>query len=642
MLRHLAGQARKMKENAFAGINSLDDWAAVRGDRHRDFARDLSLLNGADFRGGRVVERGDHDGDGYRMRRINFEILPDCWAAAVLFYPDPQPSAAAPAVLYVCGHSPLGAHHYQYNALMWARRGYVCLVLETIEQCDNPGEHHGYQMGWDSEWSAFGYSSAGGETFSSLRALDLLSADPAVDAERIGVTGISGGGALSLYVAAIDERIKAVSILCGISCQHDAIYRRRLFGHCDCFYPLNFAGRDLSEYAALIAPRPALFCFGDNDLLFHPQEARELGERTGRIYELYGRPERFRLLTHDCGHENHPVFYQATQELFDEYLAGEKRPLIEKDETAELSEAEIQPSDGTMPKPNYLDSLPRLLCLRGDPPLPKSADDWPAVQQQILGALPPRPASAVSAAQFQLDGLWGGKGTHVQSTHRGTCGELNQWLELIVPAAGTRRLVLSIANPGETCDVVRMHMTTHALDADAGLAALEPRVAAGDLPPIDERDFPAGGDRRSLRSRLMHAMAMVGESPVTMMVDDLHAAIDYIRQQAGLEAVDLCLHGRGEGAIAALLAAIGNPGVKGLVLERFPSSFADNVPVPGILQAFEVYEAIGLMAPRSVATVRPSHGNANWPRRVYDRIGRAERLLFTESLAAACQHAFSS
>lgn len=639
MMRHLAGQARKMKDNAFAGIQTLDDWTAVRGDRQREFARNLSLVNNPEFKGGRVVERGDSSGKGYRLRRINFEILPDCWSAASIFYPDPQPTAPAPAVLYVCGHSPLGAHHYQYNALMWARRRYVCLVLETIEQSDNPGEHHGYQMGWDAEWSALGYSSAGGETYSSLRALDVLSADPAVDAERIGVTGISGGGALSLYVAAIDERIKAVSILCGISCQHDAIYRRRLFGHCDCFYPLNFAGRDLSEYAALIAPRPALFCFGDNDALFHPQEARELGEKTARIYSLYGQEECFRLLTHECGHENHPYFYQATQELFDKYLAGEQRPLIEKDATPELAEAQIQPSDGTMPKPNYLDSLPRLLCLRGDPPLPTTADDWPSLRQQILATLPPRPASAVEAAQFQLDGQWR-KGPYVQSTHRGTCGELNQWLELIVPEEGAQRMVLSIANPGETCDVVRMHMTTNAFGAAAGLAALEPRVAAGDLPPIEPRGFPAGGDRRSVRSRLMHAMAMLGESPVTMMVDDLNAAIDYIRQQPGLESVELCLHGRGEGAIAALLAAVGNPSVDGLVLERFPSSFADHVPVPGILQAFEVKEAIGLMAPRRVAVVHGSHGNGNWLNRVYARIGQSDRLLFTECVAAACQHVF--
>lgn len=640
MMRHLAGTARRIKDNAFAGIETLEDWLAVRGERHRELERNLSLTSAPRFRDGRIVERGEYTGKGYRLRRINFEILPDCWGAATIFYPDPLPAKPAPAVLYVCGHAALGVTHYQYNGQMWARRGYVCLILETIEQCDNSGEHHGYQMGLDSEWLALGYTSAGGETFNSLRALDIMSADPAVDPERIGITGISGGGALSLYVAAFDERIKAVSVLCGISCQHDAIHHRRMYGHCDCFYPLNYAGRDLAEYAALIAPRPAYFCFGDQDALFHPQEARDFGERTARIYRLYGKEDRFRLLTYDCGHENHPYFYQATQELFDKYVAGEARPLIEKDATPELTEAAIQPSDGSMPSPNYLDCLPRLLCVRGDPRLPASAEEWPALRQQILESLPPRPASEVSAADFRPDGQWR-RDPYVQWTHRGTCGELDQWLELLVPVKGTQRLVLSVANPGETCYGVRIHMTGNAISAGASLAALESRVSAGDLPPLEPDEFPAGAFRRTIRSRLMHGMAMLGQSPITMMADDLKAVVDYIRQLPGLESVQICLHGRGEGAIAALIAALEKPSVDGLVMEQFPASFADCVPVPGILQAFDLSEAIGLMAPRRVAMVHASHNNWNWVKRVYSRIGHANRLLATDSIEAGCKHVFA-
>ncbi len=637
MMRYLAEQARKMKDNAFAGIDSLEDWLEVRGERQREFLHNLSLQDFPEAKPGRVVETGESVGEGYRLRRINFEILPNCWAAASVFYPDPAPSGPAPAVLYVCGHSPLGAHHYQYNGLMWARRGYVCMILETIEQCDNPGEHHGYQKGVDAEWSALGYSSAGGETFSSLRALDVLSADEAVDPDRIGVTGISGGGALSLYIAAIDERIKAVSVLCGISCQYDAIARRRLFGHCDCFYPLNYAGRDICEYAALIAPRPAIFCFGDNDGLFHPAEVRELGARTQRIFELYGKADHFRLLTHDCGHENHPVFYQATQELFDKYLAGEARPLIEKNADPELDEASIQASSGSMPKPNHLDMLPQLLCLRGDPELPDSADDWPALREEILASLPQRPAATSTAADFEVDRRWDQRG-NFQATHRGTSGELNQWMETLVKPEGTGRVLLSIANPGQTCDWVRMHMTGHALACDGALAALEPRVACGDLPPLELRPFPAGGDRRTIRNRLMHAMAMMGESPITMMVDDFNAAVDYLLQLDEFKSAGISLHGTGEGAIAALHCAITNPRVAGLILEHPPASYADQAPVPGILRSLDVCEAIGLMAPRKVAVVHNSHGNMNWPKRLYSRIGCPENLLFTDDLGSACKH----
>lgn len=97
---------------------------------------------------------------GYRMRRIGFEVLPNCRASANIHYPDPLSARPAPGVLYVGGHTRTGVKNYQYNPQMWARRSYVCMILDTIEQGDNPGEHHDYALGQEDLWISLGYPSA--------------------------------------------------------------------------------------------------------------------------------------------------------------------------------------------------------------------------------------------------------------------------------------------------------------------------------------------------------------------------------------------------------------------------------------------------------------------------------------------------
>ena len=56
-----------------------------------------------------------------------------------------------------------------------------------------------------------GYTPAGVEVWNAIRALDYLETRPEVDVRRIGVTGISGGGAMTWYTAAVDERISAAA-----------------------------------------------------------------------------------------------------------------------------------------------------------------------------------------------------------------------------------------------------------------------------------------------------------------------------------------------------------------------------------------------------------------------------------------------
>lgn len=198
-LDSLGNRAVKRAKAAFGGIHTLVDWQAVRPEVRRDFlqALGLELLDGRCEPN--LIEYGEFSGEGFSARKIGFQILPDCWASATIYYPEPRREGQMPGVLYVCGHGKVGTQHYQAQPILWARRGYVCLILDTIGQSDNPGSHASFLAGRSDLWLSLGYNAGGGEALNSLRALDVLATDPAVDADRLGVTGISGGGALSFY-----------------------------------------------------------------------------------------------------------------------------------------------------------------------------------------------------------------------------------------------------------------------------------------------------------------------------------------------------------------------------------------------------------------------------------------------------------
>src|SRR5207245_5995867 len=91
-------------------------------------------------------------------------------------------SFPAPAVLYVCGHSPKvvgGVPYgckvsYQHHPTWFAEHGYVCLILDTLELGEIPGVHHGtYRLNqwW---WQTLGYTPAGIECWNAMHAIDYL------------------------------------------------------------------------------------------------------------------------------------------------------------------------------------------------------------------------------------------------------------------------------------------------------------------------------------------------------------------------------------------------------------------------------------------------------------------------------------
>ena len=125
-----------------------------------------------------------------------------------------------------------------------------------------------------------------------------------MDAERLGVTGISGGGAVTWWIAAADERVRAAAPVCGTSTLASYIADRTIDGHCDCMWFNNTYRWDLADVGALIAPRPLLIASADRDPIFTIASIRNVHEQLKPLYATLGAADKLLLVETPGGHSS--------------------------------------------------------------------------------------------------------------------------------------------------------------------------------------------------------------------------------------------------------------------------------------------------------------------------------------------------
>lgn len=200
-------------------------------------------------------------------------------------------------------------HNYDF-ARQFARMGFVALAPEARgfgtraeglpeleEECWMPGVIS----------LLLGIPIAGQRLCDDLSALDYLGVLPGVDPACIGCVGLSEGGKRTLYLAAMDDRIKA-AVISGYFWTLTGAIREwsRLQDHDICNYvPGLLRYADYPDLAALIAPRPLLVEYGTDDPLFSRADVDEAIERTARAYAALRAEECFAADIFPGGHSWH-------------------------------------------------------------------------------------------------------------------------------------------------------------------------------------------------------------------------------------------------------------------------------------------------------------------------------------------------
>ena len=145
MREYLSREARRMQAASLRSLPPVAQWPAERGRR---LAQYYDMMGVSAYMA--LTERpplnvqvtSETQREGYRIRTLAYESLPQLYVTANLYLPDDL-SAPAPGVLYLCGHSQQQKVHYQAHPRKFAQLGFVCLIAETIQRGEIEGHHHG-------------------------------------------------------------------------------------------------------------------------------------------------------------------------------------------------------------------------------------------------------------------------------------------------------------------------------------------------------------------------------------------------------------------------------------------------------------------------------------------------------------------
>lgn len=284
----------------------------------------------------RVLKR-----EGYNIEIFMYQSRPDFWVTASLYVPTGR-SGPFPGIISPCGHYGIGrmVPTYQTAYLSLVKNGFVVLAYDPIGQ----GERRHY---WDPETglsepglgdAVYEHSMPGqllllmGESLTQyriwdgMRAIDYLLTRQEVDPERIGCAGHSGGGTLTKFIAALDERVKCAVV-------HEGGTANRWPVDLPLFSPLGPSdveqnvfpaaeyGIDHVDQQIAIAPRPLLVSIENHSAGFD-----SAASSIQAAYQMFGVPDKFRAVSADSPHSWTYKLRLATADWFSRWFYGGPGP----------------------------------------------------------------------------------------------------------------------------------------------------------------------------------------------------------------------------------------------------------------------------------------------------------------------------
>ena len=595
---YLVRQAEEVTRNNLADIHDLAAWKQKRAEVRRRVLYTLGLDPMPPKTPLRARITGEFRRDGYRVENIVFESMPGLYVTANLYLPL-QAAGKLPAVVYVCGHSPgpYGAKvQYQHHGIWFARHGYAAILLDTIEFGEVPGIHHGtHDLGmW--YWHSLGYTPAGPEVWNAIRALDYLETRPEIDAKRVAVTGISGGGAVTWFTAAADERFQAAAAVCGTWTVGKHVALNAVYENCDCIYFLNPFQYDLPTIGALIAPRPFKILSARRDGAFPPAGYHEAYQLTRRFYDMYGASDRLVEFDYDAPHQDILPFRKEADEWINRWLKDDATPFVEGDIQREegekltvLASPPVNPLNGELHK--------RFIKTAELKPW-KSLAAWKTRREQLLAGMKDKVFRAFPKTQVPFeawkskDGGWPSRYTDAFYVEFTTERGIRVNGQLFVPRDGKPAHPALIYAKGAD-DVI------YPVDYDVLLPAFRSHV----ILVLNPRavDYP-GITNRAMTDIRMKA-ALTGATVESMQLWDILRSIDYLTEAEGLKLSGVSVYGRKQMGGLAIYAAALDARITRVILDDPPASHWQGPPLLFILRLTDLAEAAGMVAPREIVSL---------------------------------------
>lgn len=620
------GEARQISTGSLATPVAPEQWTATLPRRREQWREMLGLSPlpartplQATVTG--TLERGD-----YVVEKVHFQSMPGAYVIGNIYRPAKM-TGRLPAVLYLCGHTKGKVNApYQANPRWFGQHGYVALVLDPIQLGESQGFHHGLARGERWDWPSRGYTPAGTEVWNAMRALDYLETRPDVDADRMGVTGLSGGGVISWCLGAADERVKVVVPVCQSGSIEQVVVDHSTDSHCDCAFWINYYRWCWPDIGSLIAPRALLIASGSEDVLWRPIGYRDVAHRIRRQYAALSAPAQFDIVEDLSPHGYTPKLRQAIFTWFNTHLKNDPTPVTDDVTDFVEPEANLLVFGGKLPENDEMRRIDKALVQR--PGLPQIGDEaaWLTYQKAALGKLrettfrstlsdrPPR------QRDFRADGTdaTGTDSTYIFDTVDGMT--LGIKTKRPVEPRGTMPTLVFAIQPstqrtfgggGNSRPAVRGELTTAGVEVrNTGATSVGPGYLM-----TARRTYP-----------------LLGETLPERQVSDMLAAISLLRQEPATGPV--AVYGQGYTAPLAIYTALLDPRVTEIIVADPPASHEDpqTPEFLGVLRVGDLPHNLALAYPRTITFVGQMPQAYSWTREVYEKLGAGDRVRVIDNI----------
>jgi len=629
IMEYLCREAKRITDLSLKEVGDPNRWVETEEERRRIFIDMLGLTEYMKMEKrpplkltvtGRL-QRGD-----YIIEKVHFQSLPRLYVTGNLYIPKDL-EKPAPAVLYLCGHSLEQKHHYQAHARKFAQLGFVTFIIETIQRGEIRGHHHGaYHYGWFN-WYSLGYTPAGVEVWNGIRALDLLQSRPEVDPQRIGVTGISGGGAMSWFLTAVDKRVKAAAPVCGTATIASHVCKRTIEGHCDCMFWINNYMWDLTDVGALIAPRPLLIASAERDWIFDIQSVRLIYRRLKRLYETLGRSDDILLVETPGGHSYHKNSRLLIFAWFLRHLKGVEASPEEVGDIDESPESQENLEDlrvfkEGLPPDELVTTVQEWFIKPAEPPRIETSKDLEEYRRRLVSRLLEKTFNSFPKEPCNLD-------VEVELVQ-----ESGDWIGYRVgftPEEGWR-LHIHLRRHKETREpvpvVVSLARTARTLNfGDEAMRGLRNRWARAFL---EVRGIGETSWSQDLQWLIRRSAMLTGRTVATMRVYDTLRAMEALTTLNWIDKDGIAVMGSGEMAAITLYAALIKGGLRAVILQSPPPTQNVRSSPDGSGPAIEMLNCLrytdlphvaGLLWPTDLIFLGPRPETYRWAEDLYIKLG---------------------
>ena len=609
---------------SLAGVTTLRDWTDHRARYREELFEMLGLSPRPAPSDLKPTITGRVDQADFFVENLHFQSLPGLYVTANLYVPK-NLRGRAPAILYVCGHAEVkdgqtslgNKTGYQHHGEWFARHGYVCLMIDTIQLGELQGVHHGtrrFGMYW---WNSRGYTPAGVEAWNGIRALDYLQSRPEVDGARLGMTGRSGGGAYTWYTAALDERVKVVAPVAGITDLHNHVIDGTVKGHCDCMFMVNTYRWDYAKLAALIAPRPLLIANSDKDTIFPLDGVLRVHRDVARLYALYQAADKLGLLITEGPHKDTQDLQVPVFRWFNRWLKGEPDLLIRDAAEKLFAPAQLKVF-ATLPADERTTKIHETFVPLAAPAVPANAAAWAQQRDGWMQALREKSFRGWPAGEepLALRKLSTDDDKSLQKTvwEFASQGQIRLPLGVYRPTAAKKvqRVYLRVVDEH---DPVESRADARIVeDPAAALAVFAPRGLGATASAL------SAADQNEVRRRYL----LLGQTVDGMRVWDIRRAIAALRTTELFGDTPIVLVGHRNQAINALYASLFTDGLAAVELVAPPASHMAGPDYLNVLRFLDVPQAAAMAAERQpVKWTQSNREDWSWTTKTAQALGWA-------------------